>query len=81
MRQISADMDSLQAHQLDRLKAEAMQRDSANMVRTMNEFMERKRQEDERMKKQLWFKGGMFTFILAVTIVGVVRRRKQKVKG
>ena len=81
LRQINADMDSLQAHQLERLKAEAMARDSANMARNMDAWVRQQKENDEKMKRQLWIKGSLFAVMLAVTIVGFVRRRKAKVQG
>lgn len=74
-------LDSSFTLHLQKLQEEARVRDSANMIRTMNEFMEKKREEDRRMKKALWFKGGLFLFMLAVTITGVVRRRRQRKQG
>jgi len=79
--QVQANLDSMQAKQLNHLKEEAMMRDSINMARGMDEFVRMQKEKDKRLTQQLWIKGCMFTIMLAVTIAGAVRRRKQKLKG
>lgn len=81
LKQIQADLDSMNARQLQRLKAEAMVHDSINMVRGMDEFVRMQKEKDKKLTQQLWIKGSMFSLMLCVTIVGAVRRRKQKAKG
>lgn len=78
---VQANLDSMQARQLQRLRDEAMVRDSINMVRSMDEFVRMQKEKDQELTRQLWIKGSMFSLMLAVTIVGAVRRRKQKAKG
>lgn len=81
LKKIQADMDTLQAQQLKRLTAEAMRRDSISMVNNLNSYMQRQRAQNERIKKQLWLKGGIFAMLLVITVVGYVKRRRAKVKG
>lgn len=80
-KKIQADMDTLQAQQLKRLTTEAMQRDSISMVNNLNSYMQQQREQNERIKKQLWLKGGIFAMMLVITVVGYVKRRWAKVKG
>ncbi len=81
IKQMQARIDSVDKAQLQKLADKTAASDSANMARGLDEYMAEKKEQDKRMVKQLWIKGSVFVFMLGATIVGFVRRRKQKVKG
>lgn len=81
MKKMQADLDSMQAVQLQRLSDKAHESDSINMARGLDEFIRMKKERDAQLTKQLWIKGSFFVCMLAVTIVGLIRRKRQKVKG
>jgi hypothetical protein len=78
---INKHSDSMFDAQYDRLRAEQRVQDSINNAKTLDEFMARKREEDKKQVKMLWIRGGAFVLVLAATIFGVVKRRKQQKQG
>lgn len=81
MKKMQAKFDSMQAVQLQQLQDKAHVSDSINMARGLDEFVRLKAEQDKKLTTQLWIKGSFFVCMLAVTIVGFVRRKRQKVKG
>jgi len=81
LKQIQADLDSMNARQMQRLKDQATVQDSASMARGLDALVRIQKERDKKLTQQLWIKGSMFTVMLCVVIVGAVRRRKQKAKG
>lgn len=81
LKKMSAELDSIQATQLQRLSEHAHNSDSTNMARGIDAFVRLKQGQDKKLTTQLWIKGSFFACMLAVTVVGFLRRKRQKVKG
>jgi len=79
--QVKDNLDSLQAHQLEKLRSQQAADDSINLARNMDEYVRMQKEHDAQVKKQLWIKGSLFGVMLVVTVTGFVRRKRQKVKG
>lgn len=79
--QLQAHMDSNFKASLQAMQDKQNVEDSINMVRNMDAFMAEKREQDKKMVKALWVKGGIFAVMLAGTIVGFIRQKKAKKKA
>ena len=79
--QLQAQMDSNFKANLQALQDKQNVQDSINMIRNMDAFMAEKREQDKKMVRALWVKGGIFAVMLAGTIVGFTRQKRAKKKA